>query len=139
MGQTMLYTMVKVPLISAQESAVIPTRVGPSRAAQTTTIDLPSPDDSCSDGASTVAPQTDSLGSRRSSRAADMGGVCWTYDLLPSSDPSPSQAAAPKARVNFHPDMYDRRPSRTFLIPKRNRSMSAWSDISRSSWRLDDR
>lgn len=60
----------------------------------------------------------------------------WTYEMLPNADVSPQ---LPKARVNFLPETMDRRRSRSLLIPRRNRSMSAWSDISRSSWRLDER
>ncbi|XP_017771442.1 PREDICTED: uncharacterized protein LOC108558897 [Nicrophorus vespilloides] len=56
--------------------------------------------------------------------------------MLPNGEYSPQTA---KVRVNFPPDTLDRRHSRSLLIPRRNRSMSAWSDISRSSWRLDER
>ncbi|KAJ8945022.1 hypothetical protein NQ318_016268 [Aromia moschata] len=65
------------------------------------------------------------------------GAAGWTYEMLPNGDQSPSLPVS-RARVNFPPDTLDRRPSRPFPIPRRNRSMSAWSDISRSSWRLDE-
>ncbi|KAH1003785.1 hypothetical protein HUJ04_003644 [Dendroctonus ponderosae] len=63
----------------------------------------------------------------------------WNYVMLPNSDASPSPLIG-KARVNFPAEMLQDdsdnfyRPS---LMARRNRSMSAWSEMS-SSWKLDE-
>lgn len=84
-----------------------------------------------SDSESTTAATL--AGSRRSSRA---DGPQWTYEMLPNGE---YLQQTPKFRVNFPPDTLDRRHSRIGLQPRRNRSMSTWSEMSRSSWRLDER
>lgn len=74
-------------------------------------------------------------GSRRSSRAE---GPQWTYEMLPNGEQH-LQQTPPRFRVNFPPDTLDRRQSKIGLQSRRNRSMSTWSEMSRSSWRLDER
>ncbi|XP_045465184.1 potassium channel subfamily T member 2 isoform X3 [Harmonia axyridis] len=58
--------------------------------------------------------------------------------MIPSDESSLGLQTS-RLRVNFPPDTIDRVSSRGPLLPRRNRSMSAWSDISRSSWRLEER
>lgn len=85
-----------------------------------------------SDSESTTAATL--AGSRRSSRAE---GPQWTYEMLPNGE---YLQQTPKFRVNFPPDTFDRRQSKIGLQSRsRNRSMSTWSEMSRSSWRLDER
>lgn len=86
----------------------------------------------------------------------DMGARAWDYEALPelhtstavtptSTPPNASQQKAP--RVYFQAENLAstrRRSSSRLLTPqqscrRRSRSMSAWSDLSRSSFRLDER
>lgn len=84
----------------------------------------------------------------------EMGARAWDYEALPelitstavtpSSTPPNAQQKAPK--VYFHAENLPsrRRSSSRLLAPqssyrRRSRSMSAWGDLSRSSFKLDER
>ncbi|XP_024941358.1 uncharacterized protein LOC107268285 isoform X2 [Cephus cinctus] len=85
-----------------------------------------------------------------------MGARGWEYEALPdlhtstvvtpSSTPPNNAQKVPGSspRVNFQPDNLAttrRRSSARLAAPsrRRSRSMSAWSDLSRSSFRMDER
>ncbi|XP_030763241.1 potassium channel subfamily T member 2 [Sitophilus oryzae] len=61
----------------------------------------------------------------------------WCYAMLGEGTPSPQTG---KARVNFPAEMLDDSDNggKMSRVTKRNRSMSAWSDMS-NSWKLDER
>ena len=66
-------------------------------------------------------------------------------EMLPIDDiPELGNRAPPIVRINFPPGKRSSRRRRTSklvqqTIRRRSRSMSAWSDLSRSSWKLEDR
>ncbi|XP_066147780.1 potassium channel subfamily T member 2 isoform X5 [Euwallacea fornicatus] len=88
----------------------------------------------------TVAPKSAPLDKMDPLKSYGSEDASWNYVMLPNSDASPSPQVG-KARVNFPAEIFQDdadsyyRPS---SIVRRNRSMSAWSEMS-SSWKLDER
>ncbi|GJQ67669.1 putative APOBEC1 complementation factor [Trypoxylus dichotomus] len=72
-------------------------------------------------------------GIRKSSRASV---PYWTYEMLPNGETSPQ---INRARVNFPPETLERPHNRSTIRRRRARSMSAWSDLSRLSFQMDER
>lgn len=63
----------------------------------------------------------------------------WNYTMLPNNDATPSPLVG-RARVNFPAEMFQEDNDSYYrpTLVRRNRSMSAWSEMS-SSWKLDER
>ncbi|KAF7282831.1 hypothetical protein GWI33_001969 [Rhynchophorus ferrugineus] len=85
---------------------------------------------------STVAPKTSLMESPKTFGVTRTG---WSYAMLSNGEGTPSPQIG-KARVNFPAEMLEESENygRPSLMSRRNRSMSAWSDMS-SSWKLDER